>query len=36
VALPDADPVRHAALPVLVLPAALPPRVGTTRRAGAA
>ncbi|WP_022928182.1 universal stress protein [Patulibacter americanus] len=35
VALPDADPVRHAALPVLVLPAALP-RAGTTRRAGAA
>lgn len=35
VALPDADPVRHAALPVLVLPAALP-QVPTTRRAGAA
>jgi nucleotide-binding universal stress UspA family protein len=36
IALPDADPVRHAALPVLVLPAALPPGAGTTRRAGAA
>jgi nucleotide-binding universal stress UspA family protein len=35
VALPDADPVRHAALPVLVLPAALP-RGRAPRHAGAA
>lgn len=35
VALPDADPVRHAALPVLVLPAALP-EARAARRAGAA
>jgi nucleotide-binding universal stress UspA family protein len=35
VALPDADPVRHAALPVLVLPAALP-HGGAAHRAGAA
>jgi nucleotide-binding universal stress UspA family protein len=35
VALPDADPVRHAALPVLVLPTALP-HGRAPRRAGAA